>query len=456
MGAPEAAVAKCAAIVWSAQCNRESLMETHEYEVRDPIHGMIPFSDLEREIINTPAFQRLRRIRQLSWTDYIYPGAMHTRFQHTLGVMHTASRAFNAIVRDERSQDLLKSAVGLSDGILERQRIIIRLAALVHDLGHSPFSHAGEDLFPVKTSAQGEKEQVLYSHEEYSTRIFEEFIFPKIKDHPGISSLSITSKEITGLIDTPTNPIGILCKDIISGRIDADRMDYLLRDSYYCGVRYGHYELDRLLNTICVFEDPEDGTFSIGIREGGLHAAEGLLLARYMMFHNVYYHKTRVIYDYHYKQALKELLGKESAFPKPTSAHQLNRYMKWDDWKVLGDLSAGRGGEHGEILRSRAHHKLVYHTSESFENEEAAAKAFEVFETVRAAADPASRYVWEENKSFSADIPVRIEQGGHVATKPLLELSGVVKALRPLNQKRLYVSRLVSDSFEKLIPKLVS
>ncbi|TPI13566.1 HD domain-containing protein [Mesorhizobium sp. B4-1-1] len=431
-------------------------METREFEIRDPIHGMIPFSSLERDLINSNEFQRLRRIRQLSWTDYVYPGAMHTRFQHTLGVMHTASRAFDALVTDKSSKDILQSAFGLTDGVAERQRIIIRLAALVHDLGHSPFSHAGEGLFPVKRSAKGGDKAVLFQHEEYSSKIFEYLIFPLIKNHKDIASRSITLPEITGLIEkSPPNPMGALCKDIISGRMDADRMDYLLRDSYYCGVRYGHYEFDRLLNTICICEDPEDGSLSVGIKEDGLHSVEGLLIARYMMFHNVYFHKTRVIYDFHYQNALAEMLSKKGCFPRPTSQADIQKYVKWDDWKVQGLLSNGGGGEHGEMLRTRNHYRLVYHTSESFENEELAAKAFDRFDRVRAEVDSTRSYVWEENKSFAADIPVRVENGGLVTTRPLLELSGVVKSLRPLNQKRLYVASSAAESLRAKIPSIV-
>lgn len=430
-------------------------MQPREYEVRDPIHGMIPFSSLEREVINSPAFQRLRRIRQLSWTDYVYPGAMHTRFQHTLGVMHTASRAYDAIFSDSRSRDILKSAFGIEEDIVGRQRIIIRLAALVHDLGHSPFSHAGEDLFPAKPSVKGSGSKPLYEHEEYSVGIFEHCIFPLIEHHKDISSRSIGIKEITGLIDkSPANPIGALCKDIIAGRMDADRMDYLLRDSYYCGVRYGHYEFDRLLNTICVCEDNEDGTPLIGIKEDGLHAAEGLLIARYMMFHNVYYHKTRVIYDFHYKNALKEMLGRLGVFPKPSSKLDIEKYLKWDDWKVQGILANGGGGQHGEILRQRTHYRLAYQTSESFENEDKKQEAFNQFERVAAMANQSASYVWAENKSFSADIPVTVENGGKIVTRPLLELSGVLKSLRPLNQKRLYVEQSVADSFDAKIAAL--
>jgi hypothetical protein len=418
---------------------------------------MIPFSSLEREVINSLPFQRLRRIRQLSWTDYIYPGAMHTRFPHTIGVMHTASRAFDAIVADPKSRQILEKEYGISEDIIERQRIIIRLAALVHDLGHSPFSHAGEGLFPVRIKGKDGEEDILYEHEEYSTAIFDKLIFPIIEGHKDIASRSIRSKEVTGLIEkTPPNPIGMLCKDIISGRIDADRMDYLLRDSYHCGVRYGHYEFDRLMNTICVCEDVEDGSPSIGIQEDGLHAAEGLLIARYMMFHNVYFHKTRVVYDFHYQRALSELLGEKGEFPKPTSLSQIKKYIKWDDWKVQGLLSDGKGGSHGEILRTRQHYQLVYQTGESFESNDAATEEFERFETIRVLADPGKSWVWTQNKSFSADIPVLVNRGGHASTKPLLELSGVVKSLRPLNQKRLYVARSESDSLKREIAKVAA
>lgn len=427
-------------------------MRQHEYEIRDPIHGMIPFSELEKSLINSRGFQRLRRIRQLSWTDYVYPGAMHTRFQHTIGVMHTASRIFDAIVSDPHSRSLLNSEFGLTDSIIERQRIIIRMAALVHDLGHSPFSHAGETLMPVKKSVTNGEDK-LYAHEDYSVEIFNQTIFPDISKHSEISSQNISASEITGLIEgTPQSALGALCKDIISGRIDADRMDYLLRDSYYCGVRYGHYEFDRLINTICVLEDPEDGTHSIGIKEDGLHAAEGLLIARYMMFHNVYYHKTRVIYDYHYQMALREMLG--GVFPKPSTLANVRKYMAWDDWRVLGLLANNKAGEHGQFLANRDHYQLVYQTSESHENDIASGVAFKKFAAAEDAAKNVPHHVWSERKSFAGDISVLVRDSGKLHTKPLLELSGVVKSLRPLNQKRLYVARSDSDSIRAKIESL--
>lgn len=421
-------------------------MMQKQFEVRDPIHGMIPFSPLERDVINSAPFQRLRRIRQLAWTDYVYPGAMHTRFQHTIGVMHTASRAFDTIVNNKYNREILDTELNLNDHTVERQRIIIRLAALAHDLGHSPFSHAGEGVFPYKDDTKSER----FEHEDYSTGIFENLIYPLIKDHPDIANNNISCQEIIGLISKKVvNPIGLFCKDIIAGRIDADRMDYLLRDSYYCGVRYGHYEFDRLLNTLAVCLDPDDGGPSIGIKEDGLHAVEGLWIARYMMFHNVYFHKTRVIYDFHYKEALKAMLGREGHFPKPTSIKNFNKYLEWDDWLVFGNLKNGKGGEHGKIICDRNHYRMIFHTNESFENDDERRRAFKEFDQVCEEIIGQPHYIWEEKKSFTSDIPVLIENGDSFQTRPLLELSGVIKSLRPLNQRRLYVPSSTADSISR-------
>ena len=122
-------------------------MDPHRiYEIRCPVHGFVAFNDWERQIISHPAFQRLRRIRQLAWTDQVYPGAMHTRFEHSLGVMHTANLLYDSIVRN--AKEVLSSELGYDDAGFRRNRQLVRLGALLHDVGHSPFSHASEELFP--------------------------------------------------------------------------------------------------------------------------------------------------------------------------------------------------------------------------------------------------------------------------------------------------------------------
>ncbi len=134
-----------------------------KYEIRCPVHGFITLNDWEKEIISQPAFQRLRRIRQLAWTDHVYPGAMHTRFEHSLGVLHTATLLYSAI--RQRSSDVLKEELGYTEDGLNRDLQLVRLAALLHDVGHAPFSHASEELLPENES--GKK----YKHEQFSAAI---------------------------------------------------------------------------------------------------------------------------------------------------------------------------------------------------------------------------------------------------------------------------------------------
>lgn len=134
-------------------------------EIRCPVYGFIELDDWERDIISQPAFQRLRRIRQLAWTDVVYPGAMHTRFEHSLGVMQMATRLFDSV--KVRSTEILRSEYGYNDDGFGRYRRLVRLAALLHDVGHGPFSHAVETLAPER----GDDSSRLYTHEDYSTEI---------------------------------------------------------------------------------------------------------------------------------------------------------------------------------------------------------------------------------------------------------------------------------------------
>ena len=120
------------------------------YEIRCPVHGFVRLNDWEKNIISEPAFQRLRRIRQLAWTDQVYPGAMHTRFEHSLGVMHTATMLYEAI--RSRSSELLQNELGYTVDGLKRDLQLIRLAALLHDVGHSPFRMRQKNYFPIRTT----------------------------------------------------------------------------------------------------------------------------------------------------------------------------------------------------------------------------------------------------------------------------------------------------------------
>lgn len=397
------------------------------YEIRCPVHGFIRLNDWEWNVISQPAFQRLRRIRQLAWTDYVYPGAMHTRFEHSLGVMHTATMLYDSIVRN--SSELLKTELTYNDAGFERDRQLVRFAALLHDVGHAPFSHAAEDLLPERSAGR------KYVHEDYSVAIIEAGLRNAIEDHPLNSNYSLRAEEITALIKGGSNARKtVFWRDLITSQMDADRMDYLLRDSYHAGVRYGNFDLHRLINTIRAipFQDKDP---RLGISEGGVHAAEGLVLARYFMFTQVYFHKTRVAYDVHLRLAMKELLP-DSRFPRPEGT-ELADFIGWEDWRVLGLLNAGKGGEHGERIRSRNHFRQVFHTPE--------APAAEDIEQLQAIKEKLGNLVCAEEpaekswyKTGPLDIPVLSDIGKNIV-KPLSEHSTVVAKMQPNNQVFLYV-----------------
>jgi uncharacterized protein len=244
------------------------------YEIRCPIHGFIKLNDWEREIIDQPAFQRLRRIRQLAWTDEVYPGAMHTRFEHSLGVMHVAGRLYDAIV--ERSADVLKRELTYDDRGLGADRILVRLTALLHDVGHAPFSHAAEELFPLQ-----EDGQQRYKHEHYSAAIIRSQLRDAIENHPLNQNYRLSADTIAALLEgSPRAGRSLFWRELIDGQMDADRMDYLLRDSLHTGVDYGKFDWRRLIQSIQVIPGGDGRWPRLGVREGGFHVAEALVLAR--------------------------------------------------------------------------------------------------------------------------------------------------------------------------------
>lgn len=248
-----------------------------KYEFRCPVHGFITVSDWERTIIDQPAFQRLRRIRQLAWTEYVYPGALHSRFEHSLGVMHTATLLFESI--RSHSEAVLKSELSYDDTGLGRHRQLVRLAALLHDVGHAPFSHAAEELLPDQGNGKGK-----YSHEQYSAAIIRKQLRSAIEDHKANQNYDFRADDVAALVEGSAGAKqGLFWRDLLDGQMDADRMDYLLRDSHHLGVQYGRFDLHRLINTIRAIPMGE-GSPRLGITKGGLHAAEALVIARYFMF----------------------------------------------------------------------------------------------------------------------------------------------------------------------------
>lgn len=301
-----------------------------------------------------------------------------------------------------------------------------------------------------------------YEHEAYSAEAVT--LMEDVINHPiNKKNYGLTVQDIQDFLSGKVVDEGrLLWKNLLSSQLDADRAGYLLRDSHHIGVAYGRYDLDRLVSTLAVAIDPETDSPLLAVEEGGWHAAEGFILARYMMFSQVYFHKTRRAYDLHFSEAMRTLLRKvthvegqdEDRFPPPTSRESLKEYLQWTDWRVLGLLQEGKGGEHGAIIRDRKRFKKVYETQEVPDKAdlEFADEVCGHLEDKVGFVDKAERswYKFQEK-----DIPVlQGIKGPKEYLTPLSHLSSVVKGLRSVNQIRIYVSQENRKEAENMIQSL--
>lgn len=222
--------------------------------------------------MNTSPFQRLRRIRQLAMAHDVYPGALHTRFDHSLGTMHVAGRICAR----------LKEFGAIDDDTTR----VVRLAALLHDIGHGPFSHVFESVLE-RHSVHGDEQPVDKIHEKITCDI--------IRSDGELSQvLSSADREtIAGIIEGSNKRS--LARDIVSSSLDADKMDYLLRDSHFAGVKYGQFDLDKIIETCRVYRSADESYLCFD--EQGVYALEQLVLGKYHMGQQVYYHRIRAITD---------------------------------------------------------------------------------------------------------------------------------------------------------------
>jgi hypothetical protein len=324
------------------------------WDYRDPLYGFITVDDLEQRIIDTPQFQRLRRIMQLGTSFLVYPSATHTRFEHSLGVLEASTLIFNRLVSDPDNLEIL----GWKDDKdkVVKFRKLLRLASLLHDIGHPPFSHAGEGLLPQEKK-----------HEDFSYNIIVNTKLKDIIDDNLGDGSAIRVAEIA--VNKAKSQDDIFLSKILNGEIGSDRIDYLTRDSYHLGVAYGRFDQHRLLNILHVCESPEvekDGEMEkdgkggpgLAIEEGGIHTIEGFILARYYMFLEVYFHKTRRILDIHLAEFLQRLLSKNGG----RFSDQLGEYLVWTDDRVLQELGK-RNWEEARRLKNRSHFRRAYETS---------------------------------------------------------------------------------------------
>ncbi len=280
--------------------------------IRDPIHGSLTVSDEETRVIDSPTFQRLRHVRQLGFGDLAFPGATHTRHAHSLGAMHVASRLFDAIT--SRSE--------LPVATRDRFRIAVRLAVLCHDIGHMPLSHASESIAPPRAALRlpswmGGEEAGQASHEDFTAKLLIDSSLSGLIDEV-YAPLGITPTLVASLVtgQLPPGAVGFVeggidwapvLRSIVSGELDADRMDYLLRDSFYTGVNYGRYDLEWILQNLSAAE--RDGKAVLALSKAAIFAFEDFLLSRYHMFLSVYFHHTSVSFDWMLRRYYEEAPG---------------------------------------------------------------------------------------------------------------------------------------------------
>jgi hypothetical protein len=217
-------------------------------------------------IVDTPEFQRLRRVKQLGFAHLVYPGAVHTRFLHALGVYHLTTRA---IERLREGGDLDRLSAAARDAIP-----LVRLAALLHDVGHYAFSHAMEELGT---------EALPGHHEEVADRFLGAEPIHSVLSGVGSGSAAFIAELIQG---TSNHPL----QGLVAGSLDLDKIDYLRRDSLFCGVPYGAVDVERLLDALTVIHEDGSEHLEIGVTEKGVSALESLLFSKYEMFRNVYWH----------------------------------------------------------------------------------------------------------------------------------------------------------------------
>jgi len=276
--------------------------------VLDPVHGYIELDDLVQDLLFTPQMQRLRRVRQLGFSNLVYPGANHSRFEHSLGTMHLASTLTRSL-----------------DSIEEDRKNEIKAAALLHDVGHGPFSHVTENVIDKYTRRRHDDVKEILGKGEIR----------EVLSKYGISPGNLV-KHIKG-----ETSLG----QILSSEIDVDRMDYLVRDAHYTGVAFGVVDYNRLIKQMNFYED------RLVVDYGGLKAAESLLVSRFWMNTSVYYHHVTRISEAMCSRAVEYMIENKELDPF--------RLRHMDDIDLVASMrkAAGYAGELSRLLDARKLYK---------------------------------------------------------------------------------------------------
>lgn len=305
-------------------------------EIRDPIHGSIHLNDGEEAIIESVEFQRLREIKQLGFSEFSFPGATHNRFLHSIGVCFLAGQVFDSIFR---AYPFTKIA------IKNRLRQTVKLAALLHDIGHGPLSHTTEQVMPsldklnIKIYIDQSMDQTRQAnHEDYTIKFVTDSTISKlIESHfPDISPQFVAClidknlKCDESYFTDGTINFRTILSQIVSSELDADRMDYLERDSYFCGINYGKIDKDWLLQNLTLHI--LDGKAFLALNRRALYAFDDFLISRHHMHLMVYFHHKSIIYE---EMLNRYLTSKDCKFVLPANASE---YISYTDYKLYEHL----------------------------------------------------------------------------------------------------------------------
>ncbi|MHB8102251.1 MAG: HD domain-containing protein [Methanosarcina sp.] len=351
--------------------------------VLDPVHGYIELDDFAQELLATPQMQRLRRVRQLGYSNLVYPGANHTRFEHSLGTMHLASM-------------LTKNL----DSIEGDKKTEIKAASLLHDIGHGPFSHVTENIIDKYTRRR---------HEDIKEVLGKGEISEVLKKY-GISPGNL-AKHVKGETSVA---------QIISSEIDVDKMDYLVRDAHYTGVAFGVVDYNRLINQMDFYED------RLVVERGGLKAAESLLVSRFWMNTSVYYHHVTRISESMCSKAVECMIENQELDP--------SRLRQMDDIDLVAAMrnATGYAGELSRRLDTRRLYKRALYVG----LEDVGKGVLKHRDKIQRAENEIAELAGVDSQNVLVDIP---------KTPEMLEMRAMIKTdhrMIPLNEASHFVSIL--------------